>query len=159
MKRILCSDWPNAQDEPSCPPRISRVSPASKSTLYGHKITPLLTRLVGFRWLDSGLVLFLCFKRPRVRLSLTLAPRSDLLIPRVRSDKPCARFDKAPETFFLSLRLTVVAPPRIIRNKERRKKKIPVPRVYRFGIKTRKNNLANNQPCWPQSWSIMHNNS
>ena len=44
---------------PSCPLGISRVGPARKSNLFDHIINPLLTKLVGSRWLDIGLVL--CF--------------------------------------------------------------------------------------------------
>ena len=41
---------------PSCPLGISRVGPARKSSLFGHIIRPLLTKLVRSRWLNISLV-------------------------------------------------------------------------------------------------------
>ena len=43
---------------PFCALWISRVGPASKSFLFGHIINPLLTKLVGSRWLN--IALFFC---------------------------------------------------------------------------------------------------
>ena len=45
----------------SCPPGISRVSTSRKSSLFGHLINPLLTKLVWSRWQYIGLVLFCIF--------------------------------------------------------------------------------------------------
>ena len=41
---------------PSCPLGISCVGPARKSSLFGHIIRPLLTKLVQSRWLNIGVV-------------------------------------------------------------------------------------------------------
>ena len=43
---------------PFCALGISRVGPASKSFLFGHIINPLLTKLVGSRWLNIALFFF-----------------------------------------------------------------------------------------------------
>ena len=43
---------------PFCALGISRVGPASKSFLFGNIINPLLTKLVGSRWLN--IALFFC---------------------------------------------------------------------------------------------------
>ena len=43
---------------------ISRVGPVRKSSLFGHTINHLLTRLVWSRWLDIGVVLFCVFIDP-----------------------------------------------------------------------------------------------
>ena len=52
----------------SCPLGISRVGPASKSSLFGHIINLLLTKIVRSRWLNIVLVIFcLRFYRPRLR--------------------------------------------------------------------------------------------
>ena len=40
---------------PFCALGISRVGPASKSFLFGRIINPLLTKLVGSRWLNVAL--------------------------------------------------------------------------------------------------------
>ena len=45
----------------SYPPGISRVGPARKSSLFGHIMNPLLTKLVRLRWRDIGVVLFCVF--------------------------------------------------------------------------------------------------
>lgn len=71
MRRILCSDWlPNETHKMShlARPGFLALVPQVKVALYGHKIKSLLSRIVGFRWLDSGLVLFCALKDPRVRL-------------------------------------------------------------------------------------------
>ena len=46
---------------PFCPLWISRVGPASKSSLLGHVIIHLLTTLVRSRWLNIGLINFCIF--------------------------------------------------------------------------------------------------
>ena len=65
MKRIVCSDWKPKWARwacpAQCPPGIFRVSSTRKSSLFGHLINPLLTKLVRSRWLDIGLVLFFAF--------------------------------------------------------------------------------------------------
>ena len=43
----------------SCPFEISHIIPARKCSLYGHKINLFLTKLVQWKWLGIGLILFL----------------------------------------------------------------------------------------------------
>lgn len=50
---------------PSCPLVSSFVGPTSKSSLFGHIINTLLSKLVQSEWLKIGLVLFLPFYFPR----------------------------------------------------------------------------------------------
>ena len=45
---------------PSCPLVSSFVGPTSKSSLFGHIINTLLSKLVQSEWLKFGLVLFFC---------------------------------------------------------------------------------------------------
>ena len=64
--------YPSGQDGAiSCPLGISRLVPQDQRSFFGvlsHIINPLLTKLVRSRWLDIGLVLFLCVYGPRPRL-------------------------------------------------------------------------------------------
>ena len=59
MKWILHSDWLPEQVRWSV--GISRVGPASKYSIFGHIINPLLTKLVRSRWLNISLVGFCVF--------------------------------------------------------------------------------------------------
>ena len=43
---------------PSCSLTISHVGPTRKHSLFGHKINPLLTKLICLRQPDIGLVFF-----------------------------------------------------------------------------------------------------
>ena len=63
MKGILGSDWlpKRARWAYLALPKISYIVLARKSSLFGHIINPLLTKLVQSRWLDIGQVLFCVF--------------------------------------------------------------------------------------------------
>ena len=60
MKQILHFDWlPKRARGSSCQFRISCIGSANRSSLFGHIISPLLSKLARSRWLYIGLV-FLC---------------------------------------------------------------------------------------------------
>ena len=62
MKRILRFDgYPSGQHGLILPARDFPRWPPTKSSLSGHMINPLLTKLVRSRWLYIGFVLFCVF--------------------------------------------------------------------------------------------------